>query len=666
MRRRKSLIGSLQAFTELPAEALERLAHDCREEHQPAGATVMLEGHIGDRCAIIESGKAEVSILDAARKSVVVAILGAGEMFGETALLESGGHRNATVVALKPLHLLTIDGERFRQVLNDQASAHDYFGRLAQTIAIANFLKACTPFGALASGQLRELSQKLERISLPPGTTVVAQGTQGTSCYLVLTGKVEVILESEGSERRITTLGRGSLFGEAALLLEAPRNATVRSVEPTELLALSRAELLAALGSDPKVAMRLFELLQVRGRPRQAPGVEVHPRATADGSTIYYLKNPAQGTYYKLAQRGWFLWQQLDGRNGMRELVTAYFMEFKAFEPGVIAQTLGGLAMAGFLDGINLSIKSAMSMMRLKWWQRLLLLANRLIDWRWTLRGVDPAFQRAYDGGVRFLFSRAALAVLALLTTAGLAAFFFAAPQGKAAIASDPRLKWLILPAWLIGTALHECAHAFTTKYYGQQVNGVGIGWYRFGPVAFIDTSDMWLAEKWERIAVTAAGPLMNMILAGIASLLILVSSNRFVIAGLWQFAVLTYVLVLLNLNPLLELDGYYLLMDWLERPNLRTKALSWLRNELRPALKIPGALRAHRIELLYGIGTLIYVSLASVAMAISFHQYSKEWVSRWLPANMSEYFSYMVAILLFCFFAARIAGDLKGKQTGR
>ncbi|HKD09493.1 MAG TPA: cyclic nucleotide-binding domain-containing protein [Bryobacteraceae bacterium] len=657
-----ALLAHVPAFETMASSEIEQIAKAAKEERYHPGAVVMLEGHEADRFAIVESGEALVSIFDNRSQSVPIAQLHAGEFFGEAALLEPGRRRNATVTASKPLHLLTLDAALFRRMIGELPQAREAFERNAELIAVSNFLKMCTPFGALSPAQLRELAGKLTRVTVAAGSVVVRQGDIGRSCYLVRAGSLEVLLEADGSERKLATLGRGSIFGETALMIDAPRNATVRSKETCDLLELGRDDLAAALGEDQKFARRMFELLQMRGRPRQASGIEAHKRTTEDGNQIYYLKNPAKGTYYKLAERGWFLWQRLDGSNGMRDLVCAWFAEFGSFDPGAIAQTLGGLAMAGFLEGVDLQMKAAMSMIRLKWWQRALLTASRAVDWRWTLRGVDAFFTDAYRGWGHPLFSRPALFAFALISALGLGVFFFDAPTGKAVLAAHGRLKWLVIPAYLVCTALHEFAHALTTKHCGREVNGAGLGWYRFSPVAFIDTSDMWLAGRWERIAVTAAGPAMNLILAGAASLLIPFTSNPVLIAGLWQLAVISYVLVLINLNPLLELDGYYLLMDWLERPNLRKKALEWLAHGLGPALRTTGQLREHRFELLYGAGTLIYVVFTSIAVAISMRAYADRWISRWMPSVASHYAAYVFAVILMGFFLARIAMDLRGK----
>lgn len=328
----------------LPVDAAHRLASEFVEEHHLAGAIVMREGLPGDRFAIISSGRAEVCVPDARRNRAVVATLNTGECFGESALLEPGRLRKATVTAVTKLDLLTLNGARFRDLVESSAALRSVFERQAKGFEAINFIKACTPFSALPPAAIRSLSARIEHLSAGRGEVIVQQGSTGGSCYLVKSGSVEVVFRplAAGAERKLATLGAGALFGEASLLLDAPRNATVRCLEPSEFLAIRRDNLLSALGADPNSAARMFELLQLRGRPRQTTGVEVHPRELSGGDQIYILKNPAKGTYFRLAARGWYLWQQLDGHNGMRELVTAYFIRFKVFIRRWLRKPLGG------------------------------------------------------------------------------------------------------------------------------------------------------------------------------------------------------------------------------------------------------------------------------------------------------------------------------------
>jgi putative peptide zinc metalloprotease protein len=660
-----ALISSTLSLGLLPDDAARRIAPEFVEEHHPAGAVVMLEGHPGDRFAIIAGGRAELSILDPRKNPVVIATLNAGECFGESALLEPGGLRKATVTAVTHLHILTLNGARFRELLESFAALRSLFEQQAERFEAINFIKACTPFSALPPAAIRSLSDRIERFSAARGEVIVEQGSAGGSCYLVRSGSVEVVLlpEHTGTERKLATLHAGALFGEASLLLDAPRNATVRCLEPCEFLAIRRSDMLAALGTDPKSAERMFELLQVRGRPRQARGVEVHPRELPGGDRIYVLKNPTKGTYFRLAERGWYLWQQLDGHNGMRELATAYFIQFKAFEPAAVAQTIGGLMAAGFLEGASLDPATLRSMMPLSRRERILLGLQQAIDWRYTLRGVDPFFQRLYQFGIHRVFSRPVFMLSSFISVAGLAAFFLVTSRARMAIAADPLHKWLLIPAILTCLVFHEAAHGFTTTHCGRKINGVGIGWYWYGPIAFIDTSDIWLGTRQERIAVSIAGPAINLTLGGAAALLAIFVNNQAALALLWQFAWISYLLVLANLNPLWELDGYYVLMDWLDRPNFRKKAMEWLARELPSAITNREILREHRIEIAYGVVTVLYVVAYVVVLALSFRQLVQEWMGRWISPLAIALIVYSLVTLTSVALIVRIIGNLRRRE---
>jgi NADH dehydrogenase len=81
-----------------------------------------------------------------------------------------------------------------------------------------------------------------------PGQEVFRQGDLGDRVYIVLSGRAEVVHDGGGAARVIATLGRGQFFGEMALLHSTTRNATVRCVEPMDVLSLPKKEfnLLAA------------------------------------------------------------------------------------------------------------------------------------------------------------------------------------------------------------------------------------------------------------------------------------------------------------------------------------------------------------------------------------------------------------------------------------
>ena len=92
-------------------------------------------------------------------------------------------------------------------------------------------------------------TEKVDRAHYEPGEVIVHQGEIGDKFYVVVKGKVEIVRDDKGKTTCLATLGPGEHFGEVALLKDVVRTATVRAVEPTDLLALGRGDF-AALGRN--------------------------------------------------------------------------------------------------------------------------------------------------------------------------------------------------------------------------------------------------------------------------------------------------------------------------------------------------------------------------------------------------------------------------------
>ena len=472
--------------------------------------------------------------------------------------------------------------------------------------------------------------------------------------------------QGEGEERNLATLGPGSLFGEAALLTDAPRNATVRALDPCELLALHRSDLLEALGEDRQMGNRMLELLRLRDRPRQAPGIQAHHRATATGETITTLKDPERGTYYRLSPGGWFVWERLDGEHNLRDLTLEYLTEFKAFAPQAVAETVGGLAEAGFAEGVKPASTVLESAIRPTRVQRTTALARRILEWQVSVPGVDTPFSRLYQSGVRLLYTWPGQIVLAAVAMAGLIAFILGIGELGTTLQESEAGGWLLLfwiPATLVAIVIHEAGHAFTTKHFGREVPRVGVGWYWFGPIAYVDTSDMWLAGRKERVLVSLAGPYADLVTGGLAAIVAWLVPNAVVSAALWQFALISYIGVLVNLNPLMEFDGYFVLSDLLERPNLRPRALAWLGTNLIPALRNLQRLRGHRLELLYGLASVLFVVFSAALTVVLYRLIVQDWLSNILSDAVAAGLAWVLAAAVVVLVVAGMLGELRGAR---
>ncbi|MDA2927344.1 efflux RND transporter periplasmic adaptor subunit [Acidobacteria bacterium AH-259-G07] len=143
------------------------------------------------------------------------------------------------------------------------------------------------------------------------------------------------------------------------------------------------------------------------------------------------------------------------------------------------------------------------------------------------------------------------------------------------------RLQALLL-AWLtilLVTTAHEFAHGLTCKHYGGEVHEMGFMLLFFMPAFYCNVSDAWLfPERSKRLWVTFAGAYFEIFLWGLATVIWRVTEP-----GTWVNSLALVVMAtsgiktLFNLNPLIKLDGYYLLSDYLEVPNLRQRAFSYV-----------------------------------------------------------------------------------------
>lgn len=85
------------------------------------------------------------------------------------------------------------------------------------------------------------------------------------------------------------------------------------------------------------------------------------------------------------------------------------------------------------------------------------------------------------------------------------------------------------------------------TKFFGRKVANFGMGWFWVGPIAFCDTSDMWLASKKQRLAVDGAGIFIDCFLGSLASIAALLVTHPISVIFLWLVAFYKYLMAFAN-----------------------------------------------------------------------------------------------------------------------
>ena len=129
---------------------------------------------------------------------------------------------------------------------------------------------------------------------------------------------------------------------------------------------------------------------------------------------------------------------------------------------------------------------------------------------------------------------------------------------------------------------IHEFGHGLSCKYFGGEVHEMGFLLLCLSPAMYCNVSDSWtLPNKWHRIIIGGAGIYVELMIAAIATFVWWnVTSNPFVShMSLCVMVICSVSTVVFNGNPLMRYDGYYVLADWIEIPNLRDRANRYLSN---------------------------------------------------------------------------------------
>jgi putative peptide zinc metalloprotease protein len=299
---------------------------------------------------------------------------------------------------------------------------------------------------------------------------------------------------------------------------------------------------------------------------------------------------------------------------------------------------------------------------------------------------MDSLLGALYRWGGWVFFTWPALLFSLVVSVVGIYLFVLAFGQGTYSLVATASGSYVLGLAILVGLQLlsiliHELAHALTVKHYGREVREAGAMIYLGFPGFFVDTTDIWLEGKRARLAVSWAGPFSGLVLAGMAATTITLWPEFALNSVLFRFAFLSYILVFLNLNPLLKLDGYYLLMDWLEIPMLRSRSLAFLRTGLPSKVRglaregaegarrwrwiqaLRGLTREERVFALFGILSAIWTVYA-VYFGLSFWRSRLAGAVRTLASGSGSAGGYLlacfVALLSGSFLALMLATPLR------
>ena len=380
-----------------------------------------------------------------------------------------------------------------------------------------------------------------------------------------------------------------------------------------------------------------------------------HPKLRGDlvlveqtyrGEQSYIIKDPESRKYFRFRPVEVMVMQQLDGEHTAAEAAAALAEEGLRVTSKGVESFAGKLTSMGLCER-TLSERSVLRMERLRAERRRRLgnglFQGDILRLRWSVGDPDKLFDR-WLPRLRFFFSRSFIAVSLVLFALYFLVIALKWPEFSRALIDLYTFNvglGAFAVLWLTGTviiAIHELGHGFTCKYFGGQVHEIGAMLIYFEPAFFCNVNDAWtFPELRARLWVTAAGSWIQLVLASIAAVVWWAAAPGTIVSEVAFAAVIIggITTVFMNINPLIPLDGYYALSDYLEVPNLRQRAfayLSWILKTRVLGLELPeppADEREQRIFLIYGALGAGYIGLILGLFAAG----ALGWLSRVLGA---------------------------------
>ncbi len=205
---------------------------------------------------------------------------------------------------------------------------------------------------------------------------------------------------------------------------------------------------------------------------------------------------------------------------------------------------------------------------------------------------------------------------------------------------------------------LHETSHGLTCKHYGGEVHSMGLMFLYLTPAFYVDVTESWVsASRLQRLATIIAGIWIEMMLCSVAVILwINTQPGEWIHEFCYKLILLTGIAVIvINLNPLIKLDGYYFLSEWLRVPDLKERSTAFLvgwvqRHVFRLAVDVPVVSR-QRVPL------FVFYALVSGAYSYLllwlFVRFSYNVFFHWF----AELALVPAAVLAFVIFRSRLRG---------
>ncbi|WGL18451.1 hypothetical protein PVT68_09165 [Microbulbifer bruguierae] len=359
------------------------------------------------------------------------------------------------------------------------------------------------------------------------------------------------------------------------------------------------------------------------GWPKLRSDLRFHRLAEDDGETGWMLYDPLRGQYLELGELELLVlhhWHQGSAEKIARSI---------AAEQGCRLEPSQVEAVAGFVRDNELLQSESLPLLQklaaISPQQQRLQKLQRTLFWR------RPLFTPELSSRLLLPLARASQSpwfYALLLAAAIFSAISIGQHSGEFFAYFDA--SWnaagalVFFLCYLILSLFHELGHASVARLYGVRANSVGVGLIAMMPIMFSEITDAWRLPRKARLHISAAGVLFEAAIgAAAATTWCLLDDGPLRALMFYLFTTSLVSTLLINANPLMKFDGYYLLSDFTGEKNLHQGASTTLRHWLWVQLlrgPKPAISRRQKLLVLFGLTSLIYRT--SVFALISYGAY--------------------------------------------
>ena len=376
--------------------------------------------------------------------------------------------------------------------------------------------------------------------------------------------------------------------------------------------------------------LRMIKYRRDQGKEKQAWVMAIKPELHKD--LVLHLDDPDAehpssvlqkpgGGVLKLGPSETFVIQRIDGKTAFHDIYMAHIDALGLISPEMLTRLFEKLESMKMLADPEEKLRKA----------RIRKAISKIINPNFSIPRADELVT-AVHGKTKFLYTHFGLWILLAIGLSGFIPCWEHLPRFREVIAGLEHRFFshplFIIPVYimlLFHVALHELGHGVTCKHYGGKVPRLGIMFYLASFIFYCDTTAAWnFPKKRHRILVSLGGPIISFAIFGAG----LWAAGYFAGTGsMWEAVFVTFSLInmfmlIMNFNPFIRMDAYYMLLDYTGIPNLREKCfrflkrktLGWLGFGSEKDTKV--AIRERRIFWWYGIlGALMTVFFLAIPL---------------------------------------------------